>query len=432
MKPVTRDNCVQPTSSFVSISVAGPLWGRLVTCRRFLIGLLSGFDQTKYKPIYNRRQVTNLPYIQFAVMLFLSSFVFAAALPAQSLEECRTLRHHGKLADAAACFGRLAANPSPYLRAEGLWGIEKYKEANDQFNLAVKQAPKNADYRVRWGRMLLERFNKEDSKNLFAEALEINKDDAGAYLGMALIAAEGFGAKAIEFAEKAAKLDPKLAEPHELLAYLALEDNDEARAAREADAALGVSSESLDAMAIYATIDWLNDKKDSAWIGRILKINPVYGEAYSLAGHFFFINRRYEEDIALYRKALELNPQLWEARAQLGVNLMRLGDETEARTQLEQCFNAGYKSPETVNSLRLLDSYKKFNTYKTNNTILRLDKKEADLLRPYFEAEMKRAIATYEKKYQMKLKEPVQVEVYPDHEDFAVRTMGMPGMGRHG
>ena len=45
---------------------------------------------------------------------------------------------------------------------------------------------------------------------------------------------------------------------------------------------------------------------------------------------------------------------------------------------------------------------------------------------------MKRAIATYEKKYKMKLDAPVQVEVYPDHEDFAVRTMGMPGLGALG
>jgi tetratricopeptide (TPR) repeat protein len=382
----------------------------------------AGFRAGFLRPIFNRRQVTNLPYI----------FLCAAALSAQSLDDCRTLHHHGRLADATACFARLADSPNPYLRAEGLWGIEKYKEANDQFREAVKQFPKNADYRVRWGRMLLERFNKEDSKNLFGEAIEINKDHAGAYLGMALIAAEGFSAKAVEFAEKAAKLDPKLAEAHELLAYLALEDNDEALAAREADAALGASSESLDGMAIYATIDWLNDKKESAWTGRILKINPVYGEAYATAGHFFVLNRRYLEGIALYRKALDLNPQLWEARAQLGVNLMRLGQDGEARSQLEQCFNANYKSSETVNSLRLLDSYKNFNIFETNNTILRLDKKEAALLRPYFEFEMKRAIAAYEKKYQMKLKGPVQVEVYPNHEDFAVRTMGMPGLGALG
>jgi glutathione S-transferase len=32
----------------------------------------------------------------------------------------------------------------------------------------------------------------------------------------------------------------------------------------------------------------------------------------------------------------------------------------------------------------------------------------------------------------MKLSGPVQLEVYPDHEDFAVRTMGMPGLGALG
>ena len=54
------------------------------------------------------------------------------------------------------------------------------------------------------------------------------------------------------------------------------------------------------------------------------------------------------------------------------------------------------------------------------------------MLRPYFQEEMLRAMATYEKKYKFKLNEPVQVEVYPDHEDFAVRTMGMPGLGALG
>ncbi len=41
-------------------------------------------------------------------------------------------------------------------------------------------------------------------------------------------------------------------------------------------------------------------------------------------------------------------------------------------------------------------------------------------------------MATYNAKYKMTLPEPVQVEVYPDHEDFAVRTMGMPGLGALG
>jgi tetratricopeptide (TPR) repeat protein len=363
----------------------------------------------------------------------LMALPLAAQTPAlQTLDECRGLRHHGKLAEAQTCFGRLTASSNPYLRAEGLWGIERYQEANDQFRDLIKQNPKNADYRVRWGHLFMERFNDQEANGLFEEAIKIDKENGQAYLGIAEIESEGFSKHAVEAAQKAADLDPKLFEAHEQLAYLALEDNDEDTAAKQADQALAISGEALDAMAIHAAIDFLHDKNDSPWPDRILKVNPAYGEAYSTAGHFYVINRRYEEGIRAYRKALELNPRLWEARMQLGLNLMRLGEDTEARQQLEECYNAKYQSSETVNSLRLLDKYKDFNTYKTPTTILRLHKKEADLLRPYFESEMERAIATYEKKYQMKLTGPVQVEVYPDHEDFAVRTMGMPGLGALG
>jgi tetratricopeptide (TPR) repeat protein len=48
------------------------------------------------------------------------------------------------------------------------------------------------------------------------------------------------------------------------------------------------------------------------------------------------------------------------------------------------------------------------------------------------QAELHTILATYEKKYRMTLSGPVQVEVYPDHDDFAVRTMGMPGLGALG
>ena len=359
---------------------------------------------------------------------FLCGFL-ALPLSAQTLEQCRTLRHHGQLGQAQTCFGKLANNSDSYLRAEGLWGINAYKEANDQFRIAVKEHPKNAEYRVRWGDLFLERFEPNEAQGLYGEALEIDKNNANAFLGMARVAAQDYGPKAVEYGQKAAELNPKLFEAHELLAYLALEDTDETLASNEADKALAISGEALDAMAIHAAIDFLHDKKESPWIDRILKVNPAYGEAYSTAAHFFFINRRYDEEIQAYHKALELNPQLWEARSNLGITLMQLGRDAEAREQLEQCYNAKYTSNETVNALRLLDSYKDYDTFKTDNTIIRLQKKEAELLHPYVEAELKKIIATYEKKYQMKLNTPVQVEVYPNHDDFAVRTAGMPGIG---
>src|SRR5579871_6157364 len=95
-----------------------------------------------------------------------------AVLSAQTVDQCRALNHHGKLAEAQTCFSRLAAGSNPYARAEGLWALERYQDANEQFKALVKQEPKNALYRIRWGYLFLERFNPNEAGNLFNEALE--------------------------------------------------------------------------------------------------------------------------------------------------------------------------------------------------------------------------------------------------------------------
>ena len=199
---------------------------------------------------------------------------------------------------------------------------------------------------------------------------------------------------------KAMELDPKLAEAHELMANLLLEDSDEAKAFAEADEALKISPEALDAMAIHAAIEILADRSPDAWFAKIRQVNPTYGEGYALVAHHLVLNRRYEDGIAYYRKAIEADPRLWSARSQLGINLMRMGQEDEPRKQLAMSYDNGFRNEETVNSLRLLDSYKNFVTFKDDTTILKLQKKEAELLRPYFEAELKRAIADVREKVQ--------------------------------
>ncbi len=347
-------------------------------------------------------------------------------------DDCHELRMHGRQVEARACYESLTAAHDPYLRAEGFWGLERYQEANNHFRDAVAQNDRNANYRVRWGRLMHERFNNTEAENLFEEALERDPKNAAAYLGLALVSADGFDSRAVKWAAKALELDPKLREAHELMANLALENSDPEEALHQADEALKLSPDTLDALAIHAAVEVLADRSPDAWLEKIRRVNPSYGQGCSIVAHHLLLNYRFEDAIAYYRKALELDPQLWSARSALGVNLMRLGEEDEPRRQLEMCYANGYRDAATVDSLRLLDSYKNYITFRDETTILKLHKKEAELLRPYFEEELKRIIATYEKKYQMKLPGPVQVEVYPDHEDFAVRTMGMPGLGALG
>ena len=310
-------------------------------------------------------------------------------------------------------------------QAEALWKARRYQDANTEFRDLAAREPRNPAIRVRWGRMYLEHWQADEADRLFNEALELKPNDADALLGKALVSAELYGGNAAELARKALGSDPKLVEALELLARLALEDDNKAKAEAEAKRALDLDANSVQAKAILAAMDWLADKKESPW-------DPHAAKGYETAGHFLMLNRRYEESVAFYRKAVDLDPQLDSARSQLGVNLMRLGRDEEAYQQFKTCWDNGFQDSATANSRNLLDKEKNFLTFRTDRTILKLHKKEADLLRPYFEAEMRRAIAVYEKKYRWKLTSPVQVEVYPDHEDFAVRTLGMPGLGALG
>ena len=351
---------------------------------------------------------------------------------ANSPDACHLLRKHGQQTQARACYESLVRSNSPYLRAEGYWGLGQYDQANEQFRIATAPPDSEPLYKVRWGMLLHQRFNNNDAVALFKEALQRDPKNAQAYLGLAIVSADGFDGKAPEYAGQALELDPKLVEAHELAANLALEDADTQHAVAQADEALALSPDALNAMAIHSAVELLADRSPDLWLEKIRKVNPTYGEGFALVAHHLELNYRFDDAIVYYRKAIEADPRLWSARSQLGVSLMRLGQEDEPFKQLEMCYNNGYRDAQTVNSLRLLDSYKNFVTYKEKGTVLRLRKNEAELLHPYFAAELQRIIATYDKKYKMKLTGPVQVEVYPDHEDFAVRTMGMPGLGALG
>ncbi len=48
------------------------------------------------------------------------------------------------------------------------------------------------------------------------------------------------------------------------------------------------------------------------------------------------------------------------------------------------------------------------------------------------EEQMEKIFASYDKKYGFTLKEHVQVEVYPNHDDFAVRGVGILWLGALG
>src|SRR3954454_19268689 len=236
-----------------------------------------------------------------AVLIAAAACAQAAAAPV----DCWTKRKHGAGAEAQNCFKSLAGSADAYARAEGYWGLEQWDQANQQFRLATQSADSKPLYKVRWGMLLHERFNDSDAADLFREALAKDQSNAEAYVGLAIVSAESFSGKAAEYARKAISLDPKLAEAHELLADLALANDDRDMAAAEADKAIALQSDALDAMAIHAALELIANRSPDSWLAKMRGVNPKYGEGYARVAHQLELHYRYEDAVTFYRKAIE-------------------------------------------------------------------------------------------------------------------------------
>ena len=358
-----------------------------------------------------------------------------------ALAPCDELHDRGNAIDAATCYRGVLRLNDPAAQAEAYWMLGDLKAANERFREAIQIEPENPDLRVRWGHLYIESHQHAEAGGLFQEALELDEDHVPANLGMATVLASRFEGKAVELAQEALERRPEQAEGHLLLGRMALEEGDLA-AARESleeglEQALDLGLAPLEAYALLASLAMLEGERDNPWVDKALEYNPRYGEVYAEQAHFYVITRRYREATERLRKAVEIAPRLWRAHAELGVNLMREGLDDEGRRHLEIAYKGDPYSAKTVNTLRLLDSYDQFDNIEDRESsadgsvqaIYRLDKDESELLLPYVRDLTNRAIAEFTRKYGFELKSPVRVEFYPNHDDFAVRTMAMPGIG---
>ena len=106
-----------------------------------------------------------------------------------------------------------------------------------------------------------------------------------------------------------------------------------------------------------------------------LKINPRFSGAYRVPGDLAAANYRFEEAVALSRKALEIDPNDVRTLSALGVQLLRTGEEAEARTVLEKSFALDKFDQTTFNLLTMLDSLDKFEMITEGNIIVKLHRR---------------------------------------------------------
>ena len=137
---------------------------------------------------------------------------------------------------------------------------------------------------------------------------------------------------------------------------------------------------------------------------------------------------RFREGAAYQRKALALKADFAPAQRQLADDLLRLGEETEGWKVAHAAYDTDSYNVATYNLLELHDELGKFTTLQDDSFTLRMETDESKLYGAEVLALLHRAKQTLGAKYGLELKDRITVEVFPDEDDFAVRTFGMPAV----
>ncbi len=363
-----------------------------------------------------------------------------------ALLSCDRQHWRGELADADLCYRRLLGSDAPAaVRAEAAWALGDLQMANRLFRDAAAASRGEAGIRVRWGDLFAATHQDGEAMNLYREALQIDAGNAFAALGAARVLVGGFDAEANAYLQPLLSnesLTPGArAGAWLLVGRISLENGNHEQAGDALDNAEALLTAEdwppLELYALRAAADLLNNVTDSRYTALSLEYNPSYGGIYSIPAHFYVITRRYREAIDYYQKAVDIQPTLAGAHEELGINLLRDNQFPRARAHLETAYDIDPFSPTSVNTLRLLDSLDKFDIINDPELpergvlplILRLHRDESAAIAPYAVKLTRDSIAAFTERYGFELREPVVVEMYPDHEDFAVRTAGMPGLG---
>lgn len=336
-----------------------------------------------------------------------------------------------KTADALAAVARAVRREDP----RGAW---------DAYQEAIALDPKSTEILVAAGFHALDKYAWPLARKSLEAALKVNPNLAAAHAGLGIIQlATGNHTAALQAVEAALKANPNLILAHLMRAMMLAVDEKHAESLAEINAALAVNPSHPNALAFLAAHHEAvgNEAERDKVIAQVLGINPRYAELYTTLAQANERLRRTPAAVEWAKKAIQLDPDYWHGYYIAGMNLLRAGEEAEGYRLLDKAFELNKFNVWAYNTLNVLDrdlKKKEFAHYETPNFFVKLDKTEEKILWPYIEALLEPMYRALASKYDVKPVGPKQygertlVLLYPKHEEFSARTMGLPGLSALG
>ena len=237
--------------------------------------------------------------------------------------------------------------------------------------------------------LFTEKYNRKAALEEVQEGLAIDPGAAELHAARAAIALQDFDLDTARVAiERALARNPALLVAHDLRADLAMvafgprEALPVLEAARALDPA---DEETLGRLAaVYGALDGLADAKTTTRMGAVIaeatRRNEHCGSFFAAMAASLDRLRKYPDAARYYEEARRRMPQLVAVPGQLGLVMMRLGDEARARAMLAEAFEADPFNARVKNSLDVLEVLAGYDSLETTHFKLRFDRARDSLL----------------------------------------------------
>jgi len=343
----------------------------------------------------------------------------------------------GRPADARAVLAPLldlpedGRDPEAVLRAaRAAHTLGDAREANALYQEVNDARPGDVRLNTWWGELFLEKHNGPEAARAFDTALQGDPTHPPALVGRARVQLITDPPAAVALAQRAIAADADSVPARLVLAEAALAAGDLAGARAEIDRVLGGNPAHLDALAVRAGMARVADDLPGfeRAAAEALAINPSYGELFRVAAAQLAARYRFDDAVPLARRAVELDPGHARAHAELGLLLLRTGEEADARAALDRAFALDPYDVVTYNLLSLLDTLNGFEQHVAGDLVIRLHPDEGRVMRDLVTTVAREALDAMQQRYAFTPRGPILVQMFPRHDDFAVRTAGLPGM----
>jgi tetratricopeptide (TPR) repeat protein len=312
------------------------------------------------------------------------------------------------------------------------------KDANRAFNES-EHIDKTAVQMLLWRAELFEdKYDPGHAEEVIKEALSVAPNRADAivfYARLKLDQTLDFDA-ADSLVKEALAINPNLPEAYAVRSSIALRDTDLAASESAIATGLRINPNDTELLSLRAATRFLGDDRAGyeAATRDTLARNPEFARVYEIVADFAEWEHRYSDIVTMMKEAVQLDPEDGKAYAELGLTLLRNGDETAGLDALRTAWAKDHFNVRVFNTLNLYEQTiaHDYETGKEGVFTIRYPTAERKVLERYVPKLLTEAWGSMKARYDFVPTTPVQVELYSTREQFSVRTSGLPNIGIQG